>query len=131
MSDSQQPIHVIRLHAAWHRTERDHDIVLSQRASLTLPDTTPVDPASTSLTYVRRFNSPTGLDASSRVQFSCAMVAVAYFVEFNGVRFDVRPSSLIDLTERLGKHNEIVICVPVGEREIIRGASAQLLITSS
>ena len=132
IDDAAGPGHVIRLHAAWQRSERSDEPVISRQASLSLPDTLPVTPSTTHLVYVRKFHAPTGLDASQRVRFESELLRAASSAALNGDALDLSSHpAAIDITERLKGHNEIALCLPVDALDIARAATARLAITAS
>lgn len=132
MSDVRPPIHVIRLHAAWRRTERNGQVILAERSSVSLPDAAPVDPSATIVSYQRKFNLPTGLEETSRVQLASDLLQVAVLVQFNGLPLDIAARSpAIDITARLQKHNQITIDLPAAAMDAAQSSTAQLHILSS
>ena len=132
MDDPPPPTHVIRLHAAWQRIEHAADTIVAERRFLSLPDNLPIDPAATAITYVRKFNLPTGLSGTDRVSLASELLKAASVVKLNGVLLDVaRDQSVIDITDQLHKHNEIAVHLACEAIDTARRATAALIINAS
>ncbi len=122
--------HIIRLHAAWKRTEMPRLGSLSNVKTISLPDTSPLRADTYELIYVRKFNSPSGLQSSCRVELECELLTIATSVLLNGSAIpSPLKSLLIDITTMIQPHNELVIHIGIADINLVRIATARLLIT--
>ena len=131
MGDAQKPSHVIRIHAAWQRTELYKDLTPIQSCVVSFPDLLPIDPATSFLAYVRKFNSPTGLNDDDRIDLDCSMLVGANFITINGHSIAPVDSPTIDISGLLKRHNELMIQLAVSRIDLARSATARLLIVTS
>jgi len=130
MSDgSQKPPHRIRIHAAWERVEIDADGNLSEPRRVILPDSSQVNPTTCRLLYTRKFNSPTGLQASDRVVLHCELLAIANQASLNQMLLPSEtPSGNIDIMPMLLNSNELVIEIAADRFASISNSTAYLMI---
>ena len=131
MRNAPKPSHVIRIHAAWQRTELCKNLTPIQSCVVSFPDLLPIDPATAFLAYVRKFNSPTGLNDDARIELDCSMLAGAHSITINGHSVASVDSPIIDISGLLKRHNELMIQLAVSRIDLARRTTARLLIVTS
>lgn len=105
-------MHTIRLRRPWQRT-RDGEAVPTR---VDVPDVDePLDLPDpwNSVTYTRDFNRPTGLDDNSRVQLRIqSWTGSVKAILLNDELLEIgNPPFEIEITERVQRHNQILICI--------------------
>ncbi len=121
--------HIIRLHAAWKRTEVSRHGSLSNGKTISLPDTSPLQADTKELIYVRKFNSPSGLSSACRVELECELLTIAMSIALNGSTIaSPLKFSIVDILAMIQPHNELVIHIAASKLDLARTATARLII---
>jgi hypothetical protein len=129
MTIPKQATHVIRLHAAWERKDVSDDGEVSGVLRVTLPDSLPIAATTRRVTYERKFNAPSGLSDNDAVYIESALLDVAETITLNGAPLVGQVSQgMVLATPSLQRFNHLVIGLSASHTDVIREATARLLI---
>jgi len=132
-----QGTHAIRLHAVWQRKEFDERGNETSAKKVSFPDSSAVGPSTSSVLYERRFNAPTGVEASDRVFLESAILSAADSVTLNEhellnlEHLSGGPELAVDIKPLLIAYNHLVIRVSASKVSLAQASTMRLLIMPS
>jgi hypothetical protein len=129
--------HAIRLHAVWQRKEFDERGNETSVAKVSFPDSSAIGSGTSSVLYERRFNAPTGVEASDRVLLESAILSAADAVTLNHHElltleyFSGGPELAVDIKPLLVAYNHLTIRVSASKISLAQASTMRLLIMPS
>jgi len=125
-------LHAIRIHAAWERMEFRGGSASGPPIKVTLPDESEFDSATDFVVYSRKFNFPSGLNGTQRVELECSLLGVASEATLNEEPISLSVGKTrFDITSALRPHNYLRLTIPVHAATNTDLAIARLMIFES